>query len=191
VAFGVPSISLIDQTFERFVENGIDPVEMGVIQGDHVWTRPHAPIQICSAQTLARRGLPDVDVAVIDEAHLRFEVYDRWMTESGYGPKPMSVEDREALGRQHRVQALVGRQAENTHQHQGHQHPEPIDPYNIKLLHYTLGGPWHGYEPDGGHLWNRALRDLLVGRNPCADMVVYPAETGVLRFSGRYQRREP
>jgi hypothetical protein len=74
---------------------------------------------------------------------------------------------------------------------QGHQHPEPIDPYNIKLLHYTLGGPWHGYEPDGGHLWNAALRDLLVGRNPCADMVVYPAETGVLRFSGRYQRREP
>jgi hypothetical protein len=34
-------------------------------------------------------------------------------------------------------------------------------------------------------------RDLMVGRNPCADIVVYPTETGVLRFSGRYQRREP
>ena len=44
VAFCVPSIGLIDQTFERFVENGIDPAEMGVIQGNHPWKRPGAPI---------------------------------------------------------------------------------------------------------------------------------------------------
>lgn len=80
VAFCVPSISLIDQTFTRFAENGIDPVEMGVLQGDHPWRRTHAPIQICSAQTLARRELPAVDFAVIDECHLRHEIYERWMT---------------------------------------------------------------------------------------------------------------
>lgn len=84
VAFCVPSISLIDQTFERFVENGILPEQMGVIQADHPWRRPAAPIQICSAQTLARRELPDVDVVVFDEAHKRFAVYERWMADSGY-----------------------------------------------------------------------------------------------------------
>ena len=39
------------------------------------------PVQICSAQTLARRGFPEVDVAVVDECHLRFDVIDRWMAE--------------------------------------------------------------------------------------------------------------
>lgn len=79
VAFVAPALSLIDQTFQRFVENGIEPSDMGVLQGDHPWHRPHAPIQICSAQTLARRGCPEVDVAVIDEAHIRQTVIDQWM----------------------------------------------------------------------------------------------------------------
>lgn len=79
VAFCVPSIGLVDQTFDRFRENGIDPADMGVLQGNHPWRRPHAPIQIATAQTLSRRSLPDVDAVVIDEAHLRFEVYDSWI----------------------------------------------------------------------------------------------------------------
>lgn len=80
LAFCVPSISLIDQTADRFMENGIGADQIGIIQADHPWTRPAAPIQICSAQTMARRDLPAVDVVVIDEAHLRFKVYDEWMT---------------------------------------------------------------------------------------------------------------
>lgn len=79
VAFCVPAISLIDQTAERFIENGIDAREIGVIQGDHEWKRPDAPVQICSAQTLARRELPQVDVVVVDEAHIRHKVYEDWM----------------------------------------------------------------------------------------------------------------
>lgn len=79
VCFCVPSLSLVDQTFERFRENGIDPADMGIIQADHPWRRPSAPIQIATAQTLARRDLPETDVVVIDEAHIRFGVYDRWM----------------------------------------------------------------------------------------------------------------
>jgi len=81
LAFCVPSIGLVDQTFERFVENGIDPADMGVIQADHPWKRPHAPIQIATAQTLARRDRPDVDLVVIDEAHVMHKVYQTWMDE--------------------------------------------------------------------------------------------------------------
>lgn len=82
VAFVVPTLGLIDQTIERFVENGIDPSEIGVVQGDHSWRRPHAPIQVCTAQTLSRRDFPAVDVVVVDEAHVRFAVVERWMRDS-------------------------------------------------------------------------------------------------------------
>lgn len=82
VAFVVPLLNLIDQTFERFMENGIDPADMGVIQGDHQWRRARAPIQICSIQTVAKRGFPDASVVVVDEAHIRFAALDRWMANS-------------------------------------------------------------------------------------------------------------
>ncbi len=81
LCFCVPALGLIDQTFDRFVENGIDPADMGVIQGDHAWKRPHAPIQIATPQTLARRDLPLTDIVVIDEAHVRFAIYEKWMQE--------------------------------------------------------------------------------------------------------------
>lgn len=81
VVFTVPTLGLIDQTFERFVENGIDASEIGVMQGDHPWRRPHAPIQIATLQTLDRRELPIVDVVVIDEAHIQHKVIERWMSE--------------------------------------------------------------------------------------------------------------
>lgn len=79
VCFCVPSLGLIDQTFDRFCENGIDPGDMGVIQADHHWKRPTAPIQIATAQTLSRRDLPEVDFVIVDEAHIRFKVYADWM----------------------------------------------------------------------------------------------------------------
>ena len=79
VAFCVPSISLIDQTFDRFVANGIEARDLGVVQANHPWRRPGAPIQICSLQTLATRGFPEVDFVVFDEVHLRYEIVDKWM----------------------------------------------------------------------------------------------------------------
>jgi superfamily II DNA or RNA helicase len=81
-AFVVPTISLIGQTFDKFVKNGISPGDIGVMQADHPHRRPNAALQICSAQTLASRGVPDVTFAVIDEAHIGFEVIDKWMDES-------------------------------------------------------------------------------------------------------------
>lgn len=81
VTFCVPALTLVDQTFERFIENGIDAADMGVIQGDHPHRRPRAPIQIATAQTLARRDLPETDVVVVDECHIRFKVYEDWMAD--------------------------------------------------------------------------------------------------------------
>lgn len=79
VTFCVPSLGLVDQTFQRFLENGIAASDMGVIQADHPWRRPHAPVQIATAQTLTRREVPVTDLVVVDEAHIQHEVYERWM----------------------------------------------------------------------------------------------------------------
>jgi len=77
VAFVVPMLSLIDQTVERFVENGI--TEIGVMQSNHEMTDPNQPVQVCSMQTLMRRDLPDVDLVIIDEAHVQFKFLTQWL----------------------------------------------------------------------------------------------------------------
>lgn len=87
VTFCVPSLGLIGQTFDRFVENGIDPADMGIIQADHPWKRPAAPIQIATAQTLARRDFPICDFVIIDEAHVMFDVYQKWMDDPAMAGK--------------------------------------------------------------------------------------------------------
>jgi DNA repair protein RadD len=80
--FTVPSLSLIDQTFERFGENGVDPGEIGVIQGNHPWSRPRAPVQIATSQTLGRRTLPIVDYVIVDECHEQHKSVLSWMREA-------------------------------------------------------------------------------------------------------------
>jgi superfamily II DNA or RNA helicase len=77
VAFVVPRLELIRQTVDRFRSVGL--TDIGVVQGDHPLTNPHARIQICSAQTLSRRELPDVDLVIVDEAHLMHKSIFRWM----------------------------------------------------------------------------------------------------------------
>lgn len=69
------------------------------------------------------------------------------------------------------------------------QHPEPVDRYEIKLLHYTLGGPWHGYEPEGADRWMTAYWDMVAGDNPCAAMNVFNDGPGVQRFVGQFKER--
>lgn len=64
-AFLCNRIHLVEQASRRFYASGIDH---GIIQGDN--TRDtHSPVLIGSIDTVARRGFPDVDVIVIDEAH--------------------------------------------------------------------------------------------------------------------------
>lgn len=65
IAFLVNRIELVVQASQRFHEAGI---EHGIIQGDN--TRLiNAPVVVASIHTVARRGLPDVDLILIDEAH--------------------------------------------------------------------------------------------------------------------------
>ena len=77
VIFAVPALSLIDQTVERFRQNGI--FEIGVMQGQHEMTDYEQPVQVCSVQTLARREIPAADLVIIDECHLCFKLFDDWM----------------------------------------------------------------------------------------------------------------
>lgn len=78
--FCVPAISLVDQTYEEFVEEGIPESELGVIQAAHEKTDPDAAIQIASVQTLMRRSIPPAGVVAIDEAHRWFSFYADWMS---------------------------------------------------------------------------------------------------------------
>lgn len=65
--FVAPAIALIEQTLASFEAQGIR--DIGVIQAQHRRTDWRAQIQIASRDTLIRRPLPEVDFAMIDEAH--------------------------------------------------------------------------------------------------------------------------
>jgi len=86
VIFAVPALSLIDQTVERFVSNGI--IEIGVMQGDHELTDALRPVQVCSVQTLARRKIPKADLVIIDECHIQFRLFDKWMNDPEWQSVP-------------------------------------------------------------------------------------------------------
>jgi DNA repair protein RadD len=79
VAFCVPRLTLVDQTVREFEREGISAV--GVVQGHHPRTDHDQPVQVCSAQTLARRKRPDVDLVIADEAHEHHKSIFRWMAD--------------------------------------------------------------------------------------------------------------
>lgn len=86
VIFTVPALSLIDQTVERFAEEGIGRI--GVIQAAHPLTNPDQPVQIASVQTLLRRQIPPADLVLVDEAHRWFDFYARWMNDPAWTAVP-------------------------------------------------------------------------------------------------------
>ena len=60
-------IVLCEQTSQRL--NGYD-IDHGVMQSGHWRYRPYENIQVCSAQTLEKRGdFPGLDLLIVDEAH--------------------------------------------------------------------------------------------------------------------------
>jgi DNA repair protein RadD len=77
VLFCVPQLSLIDQTVERLGEEGIQSV--GVIQAQHPGTDASQPVQVCSLQTLKNRQKPKADLVIVDECHVMFDFYAKWM----------------------------------------------------------------------------------------------------------------
>ena len=60
-------IVLCDQTSRRLDKYSVDH---GVMQAGHWRYKPYEPIQVCSAQTLEKRGdFPGLDLLVVDECH--------------------------------------------------------------------------------------------------------------------------
>jgi superfamily II DNA or RNA helicase len=86
VLFCVPMLSLIDQTVDRFRQNGI--FDIGVIQGIHEMTDLSQPVQICSIQTLNRRNIPQADLVIVDEVHVMFKLYQTWFNEDRWKGVP-------------------------------------------------------------------------------------------------------
>lgn len=64
--FAVDRLSLVQQTSDTFDRYGIDH---GVIQAEHWRWRPSLPVQLCSQQTVAKRGWPQAQLTIVDEAH--------------------------------------------------------------------------------------------------------------------------
>lgn len=71
VVFIADAISLIDQTIEKFFEQGC--TDIGAIQANHYMTDYSRAVQVASIQTLMRRGLPDADLYIHDEAHILYQ----------------------------------------------------------------------------------------------------------------------
>lgn len=67
VGFVVDRVNLVDQASAVLSDYGL---EHGVIQGGHWRFRPYERIQVCSAQTLEKRGFfPGLNLLIVDEAH--------------------------------------------------------------------------------------------------------------------------
>ena len=87
-AFVVPAIDLVDQTAQSFWAEGIR--DIGVIQGEHGLTDWSKSIQICSIQTIERRGsYPSADIVLNDEAHRVFKAHKEWMGHPDWQRVPM------------------------------------------------------------------------------------------------------
>jgi DNA repair protein RadD len=86
-AFCVPSISLVDQTVESFYEEGIRDV--GVIQANHLMTDWSKPVQVCSIQTIQRRGFPEAQIVIFDEIHRLHETHKEWIAHPDWQKVPM------------------------------------------------------------------------------------------------------
>jgi superfamily II DNA or RNA helicase len=65
VIFLCNRVHLVEQTARRFTKAGITH---GIIQGENT-TRVYESVLVASIQTVVRRGMPDVDLIIIDEAH--------------------------------------------------------------------------------------------------------------------------
>lgn len=84
VVFCVDAISLVDQTVQAFYDEGLHSI--GVVQADHPMHAPHQPIQVASVQTLSRRGMPETDMVINDEAHVAYSWMLQWMADNPTKP---------------------------------------------------------------------------------------------------------
>jgi DNA repair protein RadD len=87
VYFMVNAKSLIKQTFDRFVENGIPSMHIGML-GDGKRINLGAPILISTWQSLTRREVELADLVIIDEAHSLPKFYREWMAKPEWAKIP-------------------------------------------------------------------------------------------------------
>jgi superfamily II DNA or RNA helicase len=85
VGFLCNRINLVDQTSRRFAKAGINH---GVIQGQNT-QRTYENVIVASIQTVARRGMPEVDLLIIDEAHGVAGSKDYLKVITDHGSKPV------------------------------------------------------------------------------------------------------
>jgi len=88
VAFVVPLISIINQTWKAFAAIGLEnelSIQQGAAKFDE-WgdclSDTSKPIQICSIQTIAKRGFPNVDIVIFDEIHNFHQAHKDWMRQA-------------------------------------------------------------------------------------------------------------
>lgn len=77
VVFVCDRTTLINQTSETCDRYGLR--DHGIIQAAHWRTRPQYALQIASAQTLARRKWPAVDVVIVDECHTQLRAWTEFI----------------------------------------------------------------------------------------------------------------
>jgi len=78
-AFVVDRLSLLGQTSDVLDRYGIPH---GVIQSGHPRYKPGELIQVCSVQTLSKRGWPNADLVIIDEAHVLHNAHKARITKN-------------------------------------------------------------------------------------------------------------
>jgi superfamily II DNA or RNA helicase len=83
--FCVSSLSLIDQTVTRLEEEGI--FDIGIVQGDHPRANPRALVQICSIQTMRRRGARRRRPYRL-ETHVWHDAYETWVRDPAWARVP-------------------------------------------------------------------------------------------------------
>jgi len=81
VIITVPMINLVDPMVDTLLAQGVDGI--GVVQANHSLQNYAEPVQVCSVQTLAARGLdavPEGALVLIDEIHKWFKFFEKWLT---------------------------------------------------------------------------------------------------------------
>lgn len=76
VAFLTERVALTNQ-FSRHLDRA--EIAHGIMQADHPRYRPYERVQVCSQQTLESRGWPDVDLIIVDEAHVARKQVMAWL----------------------------------------------------------------------------------------------------------------
>ncbi len=99
VAFVCNRIQLINQTREKLNQHGIPH---GVIQGNNT-LEPWRDVLVASIQTVAKRGLPEVDLLIFDEAHCTGSSESYWpLMEGKYCIGLTATPWAKAMGKYHK-----------------------------------------------------------------------------------------